>query len=80
MSKEEVEHIISIIGEEKAEELYRYLHSKRISFACIHKYLAYKKLLPLINSSKPVQIIARQLRVARSTIYILRKKFRAKNG
>lgn len=79
MSTEEAEHIISIIGEEKAEELYNYLGSKRISFASVHDYLKFKKLLPLITSSKAVQLIARQLRVARSTIYIWRKKLQNKN-
>ncbi|MBI3501445.1 MAG: hypothetical protein HY063_06585 [Bacteroidetes bacterium] len=78
MSIKEIEYVLSRIGEEQAEEFYKYFRSRRFSFSAIHKYIELKKLLPAITSSKPVQLIARQFHKSRMFVYRLRKKFNRK--
>jgi transcriptional regulator with PAS, ATPase and Fis domain len=70
VNSEDIEGIIAIIGEEKAEKLYQYLGSRKISFAALHKLLLRKQICEALKSNKiSFSALAKKLGVSKMTLY-----------
>lgn len=72
MDSEETKEIISILGKEKAEELYNYIGSKKISPAKLHKFIQDEQICEDLKSNKiSFSDLAKKYRVSLMTIYRL---------
>ncbi len=76
VNTEELEGIISILGKEKAEQLYEYLGSRKISPATLHKYIHDREICEALKSGKiSFSELAKRLGVSRMTIYRMYHKY-----